>query len=206
MRHLLMRHKWLARHRTSRISPNRPNIEERFWFSFLMGNLSKSAAAGNCSRQGKTLALPAFSLIAWKCQQQQRLLFSFIWSFATRLPLVCDLSLCLLITRLSSAVFLLLSQRSFHFSHPKNVRCRWSLDQPAPTVLSLLARNVSFFKKWRKLAEASAFFLIVNSIPFQPRLLLPPSAALKSRREIKRESLILPSNTRTLKLPLPWTH
>ena len=96
MRHLLMRHKWLARHRTSRISPNRPNIEERFWFSFLMGNLSKSAAAGNCSRLGKTLALPAFSLIAWKCQQQQRLLFSFIWSFATVTPLlfVICLSVC----------------------------------------------------------------------------------------------------------------
>ena len=93
----------------------------------------------------------------------------------------------------------------FHFSDRKFLpgTCLvWS----GPTVLSLLTQNVSFFKKCRKLAEASAFFLIVNSIPFQPRLLLPPSAALKSRREIKRESLILPSNTRTLKLPLPWTH
>ena len=88
-----------------------------------MGDLSKSAV-----ELQQTLAHPAFPLIAEKSQQhrrRRRLIFSFIWIFAaTPLLFVICLSGCsVLITRPSSAVFLLLSQSSGSSFHVKKV---WS--------------------------------------------------------------------------------
>ena len=62
---------------------------------------------------------------------------------------------------------------------------------------------------FQEVEETSLSFLPNRQLHSVSDLASTPSAALKLRREIKRESwdaLILRSNTRTLKLPLPWTH
>ena len=61
---------------------------------------------------------------------------------------------------------------------------------------------------FQEVEETSLSFLPNRQLHSVSDLASTPSAALKLRREIKRESwdaLILRSNTRTLKLPLPWT-
>ena len=133
MRHLLMQHKVLAAGRQEFLQIVKFILVEHcagFLVFPLNGQFIKKCSQQQGLQQTRqNISRPSFlRLIGWKCQRwQQRLLFSFIWSFATGPPsLVCNLSLCPLITRPSSGVFLLLSRSkiSLHFSRIQKKFCR----------------------------------------------------------------------------------